>query len=175
MLKISLIVIVALVVGLLGYAATRTDTFRVERSTRIKAPPEVAFVLVDDFKRWTAWSPYEHRDPALERTYSGAESGRGAIYAWNGDKNVGQGRMEITESTPSSRVAMDLEFIRPFAARNIAEFTFVPDGDYTIVTWAMWGPSPFISKLMGVFVNFDRMIGKDFEAGLAKLKAVAES
>lgn len=175
MLRISLIVVIILVVGLLAYAATRPDDFRIERSARIKAPPEKVFDLINDFKRWNAWSPYEKLDPALKRTLSGEDSGRGAIYAWEGNRKAGQGRMEITESTPSSRIAIDLDFIKPFAASNVAEFTFVPDGEFTTVTWAMSGPSPFISKLIGVFVNIDKMVGKDFEVGLAQLKAIAES
>ena len=175
MLRISLIVVIILVVGLLAYAATRPDDFRIERSARIKAPPEKIFDLIHDFKRWNAWSPYEKLDPALKRTLSGEDSGRGAIYAWEGNRKAGQGRMEITESTPSSRIAIDLDFIKPFAASNVAEFTFVPDGEFTTVTWVMSGPSPFISKLIGVFVNIDKMVGKDFEVGLAQLKAIAES
>ena len=174
MLKIILIVVVVLVIALLAFAATKPDSFQVQRTASIKAPPEKIFPLIDDFQNWGSWSPYENKDPAMKRAHSGPASGKGAVYEWDGDKNVGKGRMEITESSPASKIVIQLDFFKPFEAHNIAEFTLEPQGDTTKVTWAMRGPAPFISKLMQVFINFDHMIGKDFEAGLANLKAVAE-
>ncbi|HUL08272.1 MAG TPA: SRPBCC family protein [Candidatus Acidoferrum sp.] len=177
MLKIVAIVaviIVALVAGLLAYAATKPGSLRVQRTASIKAAPEKIFTLINDFRSWGIWSPYEKKDPAMQRTLSGAASGQGAIYAWSGNGNVGQGRMEILESSPPSRIAIKLDFIKPFEGHNLAEFTFEPDGKVTRVTWAMTGPTPFIGKVMSVFLDMDAMIGRDFEAGLANLKAATE-
>ena len=174
MFKRLLLVLVVLIAVLLGYAATRPDSFRVERATVIKAPPAKVFALIDDFHQWAGWSPWEKRDPAMKRTHSGAASGKGAVYAWEGNGDVGAGRMEILETTAPSRVLIRLDFLKPFAATNTAEYTIVPEGDGTRVTWAMYGPAPFVSKLMQVFVSMDAMIGKDFEQGLANLKALAE-
>ena len=167
----------AAVIGLLlVYAATRPESFRIERSAHIQAPPETVFAFINDFHRWTAWSPWEHIDPALKRTYSGAAAGKGAAYAWEGNRNVGSGRMEITESTPASKILIKLDFIKPFEGHNIAEFTLVPGAQGgTALTWAMYGPSPYISKLMGIFMSMDRMIGGQFEQGLAKLKKSSET
>ena len=174
MLKITGIIIAVLVAGVLIVAATKPDTFSVQRSASIKAPPEKVFGLINDFKRWDAWSPWEKKDPAMKRSLGAATSGQGATYAWEGDKNVGKGRMEIAESMPPSRVRLKLDFEEPFEAHNSVEFRLEPRDGATHVSWAMEGPMPFISKLMSVFVDFDRMIGADFEAGLAALKAAAE-
>ena len=174
-LKIIGGLVVLVVGGLLIYAATRPDRFRIERSAAIKAPPDKIFALINDFHRWPSWSPWEKIDPALKRTYSGPESGRGAAYAWEGNKNIGSGRMEIVESTPASRIAIQLDFFKPFEAHNTAEFTLVPAGDATTVTWAMFGPSPYMSKLMGIFFNMERMVGGQFEQGLANLKSISET
>ncbi|MGH8595682.1 MAG: SRPBCC family protein [Gammaproteobacteria bacterium] len=175
MLKLIVIALVALVAGLLIYAASRPNSFRVERSTTIQAPPERIFALIDDLHRWTVWSPWEKKDPTLKRTHSGAASGKGARYAWEGNKDVGHGSMEITESVPHSRIALNLDFIKPFEAHNKVEFALEPTGQTTQVIWVIHGPMPFISKLMSVFFSMDKMIGKDFEAGLADLKTAAES
>lgn len=164
----------ALVAALLMYAATRPDTFRVERSLEIKATPEVLFAQINDFKAWRAWSPWETRDPAMKRTFGSVTSGKGATYAWEGNRNVGSGSMEIVEASPTSKLRIKLDFIRPFEAHNTAEFTLRTSGGTTTVTWAMYGPSAFAAKLMGVFMNMDRMIGRDFEAGLAGLRSIAE-
>jgi carbon monoxide dehydrogenase subunit G len=169
------IVIVVVVAAILVFAATRPNTFRVQRSARIKAPPERIFSIINDFHNWGTWSPYEKLDPAMKRTLSGPNSGKGAVYEWEGNAKVGAGRMEILESSPSSRVAIKLDFIRPFEGHNIATFTLEPAGDSTNVTWAMDGPSPYVTKVMGIFVNMDKMIGKDFETGLGNLKSVTES
>lgn len=178
MLKIILIVVVVLIAALLAFAATRPDSFRVQRRASIKASPEKIFPLIADFHRWTSWSPWEKRDPALKRSYSGAASGTGAVYAWEGNRNVGSGRMEITEASSPSKVTIQLDFIKPFEGHNVAEFTLEPAGpagDATNVTWDMHGRSAYIAKVMGVFFNMDKMIGNDFETGLANLKSVAES
>jgi uncharacterized protein YndB with AHSA1/START domain len=174
MLKKIALVIVALVAIVLIYAATRPDSFSVQRTATIKAPPEKVFALINDFHNWSAWSPWEKLDPAMKRTHSGAKSGQGAVYAWLGNSDVGEGRMEITESVPSSKVGIQLDFITPFESKNTTLFTLQPQGDSTQVTWLMQGPAPYVTKLMTVFVSMDKMIGKDFEAGLANLKANAE-
>ncbi len=174
MLKIVLIAVALPVVAVLAYAATRPDAFRIERSAVIQAPPEKVFAFINDFRRWTAWSPWENIDPQLKRSYSGAASGKGTAYAWEGNNNVGSGRMEITESTLPSKILIKLDFLKPFEAHNTAEFTLTPAPQGTTVRWAMYGPSPYVSKLMGVFMNMDRMVGGQFEQGLANLRAAAE-
>jgi hypothetical protein len=177
MLKIILIILAVIavaVIALLIYAATRPDSFRVQRSITIKAPAEKIFPQLDDLRAQQAWSPWEAKDPGMKRTYSGEQSGKGAKYEWQGNKQVGHGRMEIVESTPSTRLLMKLDFISPFPANNMAEFTLEPRGDSTVVTWAIYGPSPFMSKLMGVFMSIDTMVGKEFDTGLANLKAQME-
>lgn len=175
MLKIIAIAVVVLIAGVLVFAATRPDNFSVQRTTSIKAPPEKIFPLINDFHRWTAWSPWEKMDPEMKRTYSGAASGKGAVYAWQGNSKVGEGRMEISDTSPPSKVTIKLDFVKPFEAHNTAEFLLEPKGDSTSVTWKMYGPSPYFAKVMGIFVSMDEMIGKDFETGLANLKTVAES
>ena len=175
MLKIIGIVVVVLVAGLLIFAATRPDSFRIERSAVIKAPPEKIFAAINDLHRWTTWSPWEKLDPQLKRSYSGAESGKGAAYAWEGNSKVGAGRMEITDSALASKIVIKLDFIKPFEGHNIAEFTLQPGAQGTTVTWAMFGPSPYLSKVMGMFFSMDSMIGGYFEQGLANLKAVSET
>ncbi len=174
MFKIIALVAVVLLAVLLIYAATKPDTFHVQRSTSIKAPPEKMFPLINDFHSSGSWSPYEKKDPAMKRTYSGAASGKGAVYEFDGNKEVGKGRLEITESSPPSKVAIRLDMFKPFEAHNIVEFTLEAKGDATDVTWAMNGHYPYIAKVMSMFFNMDRMIGKDFEQGLANLKAIAE-
>ena len=169
-----LVVVIILIAALLGYAATKPATFRMERSTSIDAPPEKIFALINDFHRWTAWSPWERLDPQLKRTYGGAAAGKNALYEWEGNRKVGQGRMEITESRPPSTVIVKLDFLKPFEAHNTAEFTLEPRAGGTHVTWAMYGPNAFMGKVMSVFVSMERIIGKDFEAGLANLKSAAE-
>jgi uncharacterized protein YndB with AHSA1/START domain len=174
MIKTIAFVVVALLAAILIYAATKPDTFRIERSTSIKAPPEKIFVLINDFRQWESWSPWEKIDPALKRTYGGASGGKGAIYEWNGNKDIGHGRMEIIESLPPSKVALKLDFIKPFEAHNTVEFKLQTQGDSTTVTQAMYGPSPYIAKLMGVFFSMEKMVGEKYEEGLANLKAIAE-
>ncbi|HYE34064.1 SRPBCC family protein [Methylocaldum sp.] len=174
MLKTIAIVVVVFVVALLIFAATKPDTFRVQRAASIKAPPEKIFAFINDLHRWGAWSPYEKKDPAMKRTYSDAPSGKGAVYEWEGNNDIGKGRMEITDTSPPSKITINLDFVKPFEAHNIVEFTIEPKGDATNVTWAMHGPASFISKVMQMFFSMDKMVGKDFEAGLANLKILAE-
>jgi hypothetical protein len=172
---ILLVIVAVVVVAFLLFAASRPNGFRVERTGRIKAPAEKIFPLIDDFHAWVSWSPYEKIDPALQRSYSGAGRGKGAVYEWQGNNKVGKGRMEITQSSPSRKIVIALHFMKPFEARNTAEFTMAPEGDATAVTWAMHGSSPFMAKVMCIFMSMDNMVGKQFEEGLANLKAVAEA
>ncbi len=175
MLKNILIVGVLAIATVLIYAATRPDTFRVERTASIQAPPEKIFPLINDLHRMQTWSAWEKVDPGMKRAHRGAASGKGAVYEWDGSGDIGQGRMEITESAPPSMVAIQMDFIKPFSARNTLEFTLTPEGGSTRVTQALYGPSPYISKLMGLVFSMDRMIGGKFEDSLAALKAAAES
>lgn len=167
-------VFAAAIAVVLILAMLKPDSFRVERSTTISAPPEKVIALIDDFHAWESWSPWDKLDPELKRTYSGAERGQGAVYAWEGNPQVGQGRMEITEVNAPSKVSIKLDFLVPFEAHNTAEFTLAPEGDGTKVTWAMFGPNLFMGKVMQVFMSMDSMMGKDFETGLANMKSVAE-
>jgi hypothetical protein len=175
----DVIVIIAIILAIaiaaiLILAATKPDTLRVQRAIDIRAPAETIFPLISDFQRWRGWSPYEEKDPALKRSYGGADSGKGATYAWDGDKNVGSGRMEILEATAPSKIVIKLDFFKPFEGHNTAEFTMLPQGDGTHVTWLMHGPANFMSRLIQVFINLDSMIGRDFETGLANLKTLTE-
>ena len=174
MVKIVVVGVVVLIAAVLGLAATKPDTFRIQRAASIKAPPEEIFALINDFRSWGSWSPWEKKDLGMKRALSAAASGKGAVYEWEGNKNVGQGRMEITESVPPSKLTIALDFVKPFQAHNIVEFRLEPNGDSTHVTWAMQGHTPYFAKIIHVFVNMDRMVGKDFEAGLASLKTIAE-
>lgn len=175
MWKKILVVLAVLVAGVLGLAAMKPDSFRVERKVSIKAPPDKVFALVSDFRQWPVWSPWEKLDPAMQRTHGGPPSGKGATYAWQGGKDVGRGRMEITDSQAPTELTIKLDFIEPFESSNTTRFSFQPQGETTEVTWAMTGPMLFVSKLMSVFVSMDQMIGKDFETGLADMKAAAET
>lgn len=151
-----------------------SDTYKVERSTTVQAPAQNVYNEIVDFHRWTAWSPWEDLDPNLERTYSGAGSGLGAVYNWSGNRKAGEGRMEITEVADAARVQVALDFLKPFKSSSVTTFALQPDGDSTRVTWTMTGAKTFATKLMGLFTSMDKMIGPDFEKGLARLKAVAE-
>lgn len=150
------------------------DTFTVERSTTIQAPPERVYEQVADFHNWSNWSPWEGMDPQMERVYSGAGAGTGAKYAWSGNRKVGQGRMEITDSTEPQRVDIDLVFEKPWKTHNSTVFSIEQDGSGSRVTWSMTGPTTFMTKVMGLFRSVDQMVGPDFEKGLARLKATAE-
>jgi uncharacterized protein YndB with AHSA1/START domain len=174
-LAVLLGLVALFVVTVLVLAAGKPDTFRIERSQTMRATPERVLTEVDDFHHWARWSPWEKLEPTMQRTYSGAASGKGAVYAWEGKKEAGAGRMEIIEVKPAREVAIRLDFTAPFPASNVATFSFEPAGDATKVTWAMTGPSPFVSKIMQVFVDMDKLLGKDFEAGLASMKATVEA
>jgi carbon monoxide dehydrogenase subunit G len=174
MVKKIAVVVVILIVAFLGYAATRPDTYRVERAASIKAPPEKIFAHINDLRGWGAWSPWEKLDPVMKRTFSGAESGKGAVYEWEGNSEVGKGRMEIAESDPSSKIVLNLHFLEPMEGQSTAEFRLEPAGDSTNVTWTMQGSNNYVSKVIGIFVSMDKMVGGHFETGLANLKAIAE-
>jgi uncharacterized protein YndB with AHSA1/START domain len=151
------------------------DDFTVVRSAIMTAPPATVFEQVNDFHKWDAWSPWAKLDPTCKNTFSGTAAGKDAGFAWDGNNKVGAGRMTITESQPPELIRINLEFLRPFKAANTAEFTFHPEGRGTAVTWSMYGKNNFMSKAFGLFVNCDKMIGKDFEKGLAQMKTVAEA
>lgn len=166
--------ILAVVVIILGLAMAQPNSFAVTRSITIKAPPEKIYPLIADFHQWSIWSPWEHLDPAMKRTFSGAASGAGAVYSWEGNDAVGAGRMEITGAAPPGKVDIKLDFLKPFPSQNSTVFTVQPEADGSKVVWTMSGPSAFVTKLMGVFVSMDKMIGPDFEKGLASMKTAAE-
>ncbi len=177
MLKTIIIIAVILGAGLaaiLVYAATRPDAFRVARSASIMAPPEKIFPLISDLHQWEPWSPFDKMDPGMKRSYSGAPSGTGAVYEWDGNSKVGAGRVTIADTAPPNKVTINLDMIRPFAAHNIVEFTLEPAGDATKVTWAMHGSNPFISRVMCMFFDMDKTVGGEFETGLSDLKLIAE-
>ena len=174
MLKTVGIIIAVLIAGVLVLAATKPDTFRVQRAASIKAPPEKVFAILNDFQKWGTWSPWEKKDPAMKRTFGATTSGKGAVYAWEGNNDVGQGSMEIAESVAPSTITLKLDFVKPFEAHNIVVFTLEPKGGTTNVTWVMEGPVPYFAKIIHVFLDMDSMVGKDFEAGLASLKVIAE-
>ncbi len=173
--KIALALVVA-AVALAAVVATRPSDFRIERSTTINAPADIAYGLVSDFHGWADWSPWEALDPAMKKTFTGQAGEKGSSYEWQGNKDVGEGRMTIVETKPSSLVEIKLEFIKPFAATSQTTLTFEPAGDKTRVTWAMVGQNNFVAKAMTLFMNMDKMVGADFEKGLAKLgeKSAAE-
>ncbi|MBR0755983.1 SRPBCC family protein [Bradyrhizobium jicamae] len=177
MLEIIAIIAAILAVAIalvLILALRKPGTLRVTRTTHIRAPAERIFPLISDFHQWVTWSPYEQKDPAMKRSYSGAERGAGAVYAWDGNNNVGSGRMEILDAAAPSKIVIKLDFYRPFEGHNTAEFTMLPQGDVTNLTWTMHGPAVFMTKVMQLFINLDNMIGKDFEVGLANLKTITE-
>jgi hypothetical protein len=161
-----------LVAATLVYAATKPDAFRVERAISINAPAEKLFPLINDLRVQSSWSPFE-KDPDMKRVHSGAAQGEGAVYEWDGNREVGAGRIAITRSTPS-KVTLALDMSRPFMAHNIVEFTLEPQGAATRVIWSMHGPQPYLAKLMSTFIDCDKMVGGSFEQGLARLKALAE-
>jgi hypothetical protein len=169
---VSLVILAVIVI--LVIAVTRPDAFSISRSATMNASADKVFPLLNDFHNWPAWSPWEKLDPALKRTHSGAPSGKGAIYEWVGNKKVGEGRMEITESVPSSKIIIKLDFIKPFSANNTTEFSLNGQGNSTNVSWTMTGKQPFMFKVMSIFMSMDKMVGKDFEAGLASIKEIAE-
>ena len=174
MLKWILVGVAAVAAIFAIAVALQPPDFRIERSATMRAPAAAAFAQVNDFHNWRAWSPWEKLDPALKRSYEGPQAGAGATYAWQGNRDVGEGRMTIVESRPGELVRIKLEFFKPFAATNTAVFSFKPAGDSTAVTWTMTGQNNFLSKAMCLFVDMDRMVGGMFEQGLAQMKTVLE-
>ncbi len=175
MLKFILLGIAFVICGILVYAAMQPDTFRVERTASINAPPEKIFPLVNSLRSGEQWSPYYRKDPAMKGRYSGPDSGVGAAFEFAGNKDVGSGRLTITDSSPPGKVMMRLQMFKPIAADNVVEFTLAPRGATTDVTWAMRGRQPLLGRVVCLFFNMDEMVGKDFAAGLASLKTIAES
>ena len=175
MLNWILIAVAAIVVVFIAVVALQPADFRVQRSALVAAPAQAVFAQVNDFHNWRAWSPWEKLDPQLKRTYEGPQAGTGAKYAWAGNKDVGEGRMTITESRPGERILIDLRFIKPMAATNTTEFLFKPEGGGTAVTWTMSGKHNFMGKAFSLLMNIDRMVGGQFEQGLANMKSLVES
>lgn len=176
MLATILIVLLAPIIVVVGLAALKPDVFQLERRATINASAERIFAFLNDFHRWIEWSPWEGLDPSLNRTHSGAAMGKGAVYSWEGNKKVGAGRMEILDTTPPVRLLIKLDFIKPFEAHNTIEFLLTPaGGGGTEVVWSMSGPQPFLNKIFSVLMPMDKLVGKDFEKGLASLKRVSES
>ena len=175
MMNIILIALAVIVVVLVVVVAMQPSEFRVARSTTISGSAPAVFAQVNDFHKWEAWNPWGKIDPAMKQAYEGAPAGIGAIYTWTGNKEVGEGRMTLTESRPSDLIRINLEFFKPFAATNMAEFTFKPEGNQTAVTWSMSGKNNFMAKAIHLFMNMDKMIGGQFEKGLAEMKSVVEA
>jgi len=174
MIRMLAVVAAIALAAILALAAFKPDEFRVQRSTTINAPAAKVFPLIDDFRRWTAWSPFEKMDPTMRRTYGATTAGKGATYAWEGDGKAGAGRMEIAESTAPSRVGIVLDFEKPIANRARTTFTLSPHGDATLVTWTMESPNRYLVKVMHLFFDAEQIVGDDFARGLADLKAAAE-
>ncbi len=168
-------IVLALIVALLIFIATRSDTMHVERTALVNAPAHVVFSIINDLHQWGLWSPYDKRDPNMTKTYEGAPTGPGASYAWNGNKDVGEGRMTIVSCQPNELITMKLEFTRPFRCQNRVDFKLVPATGGTNVSWILEGKNTFMSKAMSLIMNMDRMVGTDFEIGLANLNTVAQA
>jgi hypothetical protein len=169
------VAVVVIAVGAIAVIVTQPSEFRIVRTATMRAPASAVFAQINDFHRWQAWSPWARRDPSMKQTYEGAPAGEGAVYTWTGNREVGTGRMTIVESRPGERIRIKLEFFEPFAATNTSEFAFRPEGDGTAVTWSMTGRNNFVGKAIGLVMNMDRMIGGDFESGLAAMRSVAEA
>jgi len=175
MLKRILIALAVIVIAFLGVVAMQPSEFRVTRTATIAAPAPVVFAQVNDFHNWEAWNPWAKLDPAMKQTYEGAPAGTGAMYTWAGNSQVGEGRMTLTESRPSDLIRIRLEFLKPFPGTSTAEFTFKPEANQTAVVWSMAGKNNFMAKAVSLFMNMDKMIGGQFEKGLAQMKSVVEA
>lgn len=173
-MKQIVLAVAVLVAGVLIYAAIQPDTFRIRRTVDIQASADKIYPYMSDFRKGDLWSPYEKKDPAMKRTFRGPESGIGAVYEFDGNKEVGKGRLEIVEAVPPTKVVVTLDMIAPMKAHNTIEYTLLPKGNGTEVTWSMSGKNSFLGKILCTFVNMDKMVGKDFQAGLANLKALVE-
>lgn len=167
---LGVLIVVILVAGLL-----QPDNFRIERSTAIEAPAAIVFSQINNFKNWQAWSPWAKKDPQAQNSYSGPETGEGAAFSWKGNREVGEGKMTIVQSKPNTLIAIQLDFLAPFKATNTAEYTLEPQGSRTKLTWAMFGKKNYVSKLICLFMNMDKMVGGDFEKGLASIKEISEA
>lgn len=174
MLKTLAILLVLAAASLVGFAATKPDTFEVARALRMQAPPERVFSQINDFDNWSAWSPWVAKDPAIKISTTTQTSGMGARYEWAGNREVGRGRMEIVTVTPPSSLRLKLSIFEPVFASNLVEFSLTPFGDYTKVTWTMRGPMDFKTKVMSVFKSMDALVGPDFALGLERMKAIVE-
>jgi uncharacterized protein YndB with AHSA1/START domain len=174
MLLKTIAILAVLIAAILLFAATKPDTFRIQRSLIIQAPPEKIFPLINDLHQWPQWAPQDKEDPSMKRAYGGAESGLGAISDWSGSGSTGRGRMIITESVPPKRITLQVDWVKPFTARNLNQFTLEPDGTSTRVSWSMEGPNLYAMKLMSIFTNMDHLMGQHFETGLANLKLLSE-
>ena len=174
MLKKIIIVLAVIIVMFVVIVAMRPDAFRVTRTATIPGPAAVVFEHVNDLHKWEAWSPWARLDPAAKTSYEGQPAGVGAVFHWDGNNDVGAGSMKITESRPNELIRFDLEFVKPFKGNNTAEFTFKSEGDQTVVTWSMAGKYNFITKAIGLFMDCDKMVGGQFEQGLANLRSVVE-
>lgn len=174
MIKNLVLAAAAAVVAVIAIAAWRPDTYHLVRSIQIERTPEAIYPLIADLRRHVEWSPWEQRDPDIRRGYSGSASGVGAVYAWNGNDEVGQGRMEVIEAQPPTRLRILLDVLRPVQSRNTSLFDLVPEADGTRLTWTMEGPNPFLSRLMQVFVSLDRLVGSEVDLSLSRLKQAAE-
>jgi len=171
----TIVVLVLLaIIGVLIYAATKPDTFKIERTTLINAAPDKIFPMINELRKWDDWSPWEKLDPNMKKSFTGSASGKGAVHEWEGNMTVGAGRMEITDSTPSSKVQIKLDFIKPCEGHNFAEFNLLPEGNTTKVTWLMYGPMTYPRKVMSLLCRMDNMVGKQFDQGLAALKDLSE-
>ena len=170
-----LLVLVAVVAALAVVVARRPADFRVERTAVIAAPAAAVFAQVNDFHRWPAWNPWGKLDPAMKHSFEGAPAGAGAVYTWSGNRQVGEGRMTIVDSRPDKLIRIRLQFLKPFPGDSVAEFTFTPRNESTLVTWRMTGTNNFLAKAMHLVINMDRMIGGQFDRGLADMKAVVEA
>ena len=175
MLGYALIALALIVAALLVLIARQPDSFRVERSISVAAPPEVVFAQVNDFRHWQRWSPWAKRDPLMQTRYEGPSAGVGAVYRWAGNQEVGEGSTTIVESRPGESIRIQLVFLKPFQAHNDVLFSFTPEGEGTRVSWSMSGRKDFLTKAMHLLMDMDKMVGGDFEQGLAQLKAVAEA
>lgn len=175
MLEIIVIVVAIAVIAFLVVVAKQPSDFRITRTGTMAAPASAVFAQVNDLQKWDAWSPWAKLDPNAKNSFEGPTSGTGAIMRWAGNNKVGEGSMTITESNPDDFIRFKLEFLKPFAATNTAEFTFKSEGDQTTVTWSMTGTNNFMGKAMGLIMNCDKMVGSQFEQGLASLKSVVEA
>jgi hypothetical protein len=174
MIKKILLGLVAVIAVLLILAAFRPAVMVVERSVTVAAPPSAVFAVVNDFRRWDEWSPWAKLDPEMKKTFEGPDAGVGAVYRWSGNNEVGEGSMTLIGSAPDQKIDITLAFVRPFPGESDVQFLFAPEGDNTKVTWAMQSPQPFIARLIGLFVNFEKMCGEQFSQGLGDLKKIVE-